>query len=306
MDRRKAHLLCGMAAGAVIVCLLLMNIWLVLHVKTLESQLGNHSSSVSHRIDLLDSRIDALQRELLERLEQEDSLFSFQQTALDYADGIITLSVTVTPKEVRQGEHLALAVGEQMADLSPVSQALTSYSASMALPFQADYTPVVSLVSDAGRRAEALESIYTDELLQVEAASCWPGQLYNWPGEEGAFYLCVAMAPEEIEAMELVLREQGSRAELARFPMHPIQDFPQDQFKDGMFAYAAELGDWLYREGEYQLWAELTTKGGLLLAGYDRVGDFSNGAPAPGNGSSWHGSSRGAETLRPAWPNTDD
>lgn len=305
MDKRKAHILCGVIAGAVVVSLFVMNLWLVVHVNTLERQLSSHASTMTHRIGLLEQQIDTQQRGLLERLDQQGSLFSAQQTGLSYADGIVTFSVTVMPKEVRQGESLLLVVGEVSAALSPTAGTPAAYSASVELPFQESYAPAVILLSGAGQRLETLAPIYTDELLQVDTAACWPGQLYNWPGEEGTFYLCAAIDPAEVETLELILRTQDSQAELARFSMQPIGDFPRDQFQEGMFAYAADLGEWKDREGEYQLFAQLTTKGGLLLTGQNSVGEFSSGPATTGSGSAWRGHSSGIETLRPAWPNTD-
>ena len=293
MDKRKAHTLCAAVALLVFAALLAMDVWLVIQVRGLREQLELRSTETDNRIAFFRDHVDNQHSLLLERLEQQGSLFSSQSAALDYVGGTVTLTVTVVPRELRQDETLLLTVdGARTADFRP-DETGTRWTASAELPLQESYTPVVSFHSDSGRRIQTLDPLSTDELLSVETASCWGGDLYNLP-DRSQFYLGLDLDPKQVESLEVVLRESGSNAELARFPMTAAADFPTEHFGESYTFYAADLGDWRDREGHYEVWAELTTSGGLLLTGLNSVGGFSQSGNTAGTSS-------GMETLRPAW-----
>lgn len=88
---------------------------------------------------------------------------------------------------------------------------------------------MVSFLSDGGRRTQVLDPLSTDELLSVETASCWGGDLYSLP-DRSKFYLGLDLDPEQVESLEVVLREGGSNTELARFPMTAAAGFPTGPF----------------------------------------------------------------------------
>lgn len=172
MDKRKAHTLCAAVALLVFAALLAMDVWLVIQVRGLREQLELRSTETDNRIAFFRDHVDNQHSLLLERLEQQGSLFSSQSAALDYVGGTVTLTVTVVPRELRQDETLLLTVdGARTADFRP-DETGTRWTASAELPLQESYTPVVSFLSDSGRRIQTLDPLSTDELLSVETASC--------------------------------------------------------------------------------------------------------------------------------------
>lgn len=293
MDKRKAHTLCAAAALLAFAALLVMVVWLAVQVRGLREQLELRSTETDNRIAFFRDHVDNQHSLLLERLEQQGSLFSSQSAALDYAGGTVSLTVTVVPKELRQDESLLLMVdGALTADFRP-DETGARWTASAELPLRESYTPVVSFLSDGGRRTQVLDPLSTDELLSVETASCWGGDLYSLP-DRSKLYLGLDLDPEQVESLEVVLREGGSNTELARFPMTAAAGFPTGPFGERYTFYAADLDGWRDREGHYEVWAELTTSGGLLLTGLNSVGGFSQSGDSAGTSS-------GMETLRPAW-----
>ena len=120
MDKRKAHTLCAAVALLVFAALLAMDVWLVVQVRGLREQLELRSTETDNRIAFFRDHVDNQHSLLLERLEQQGSLFSSQSAALDYVGGTVTLTVTVVPRELRQDESLLLTVdGARTADFRP-------------------------------------------------------------------------------------------------------------------------------------------------------------------------------------------
>ena len=96
MDKRKAHTLCAAVALLVFAALLAMDVWLVVQVRGLREQLELRSTETDNRIAFFRDHVDNQHSRLLERLEQQGSLFSSQSAALDYVGGTVTLTVTIS------------------------------------------------------------------------------------------------------------------------------------------------------------------------------------------------------------------
>lgn len=107
-----------------------------------------------------------------------------------------------------------------------------------------------------------------------------------WP-DRSKFYLGLDLDPEQVESLEVVLREGGSNTELARFPMTAAAGFPTGPFGERYTFYAADLDGWADREGHYEVWAELTTSGGLLLTGSTAWAAFPSPETAPAPAAVW-------------------
>ncbi len=107
--------------------------------------------------------ISGIDNAVRRELETQGSLFSASDTTLDYRDGALVLTASVLPKEVRADETLTLSAGGVSAPMAAGADGV--YTAELTLPLAAELTPAVAFSSPAGTRQEALDSLWTGDVL---------------------------------------------------------------------------------------------------------------------------------------------
>lgn len=107
--------------------------------------------------------ISGIDNAVRRELEAEASLFSSAETSLDYRDGALVLTASVLPKEVGADETLTLSAGGASAPMAAGADGV--YTAELILPLAAEFTPAVAFTSPAGTRQEALDYLWTGDVL---------------------------------------------------------------------------------------------------------------------------------------------
>ena len=107
--------------------------------------------------------ISGIDNAIRRELETQGSLFSASDTTLDYRDGALVLTASVLPKEVGADETLTLSACGVSAPMAAGADGV--YTAELTLPLVRELTPAVAFSSPAGTRQEALDSLWTGDVL---------------------------------------------------------------------------------------------------------------------------------------------
>lgn len=269
------------AAGVALVLILLVLI--LEHVSRLREKVQELESRLyeteDHLLGAVDDLYDGIQREL----EREASLFSDTETGLDYRDGALVLTASVTPKEVRTDETLTLSANGVSAPMEQGADGV--YTGTLSLPLTAeDLSPAVAFISPEGTRQEALGHLRANHLLHVEAVSSYER------GEDGTTAVFVGLDPytggpvdgrADVASLTLRVADGDTGRTLGTVemgavvpPENPPTVIPDE---DGvtpsappgwnrLLWYSADLSQYLMEEDyDLEFWAELTTAGGLTL-----------------------------------------
>ena len=155
----RGHILA--AAGAVAALILL--VLTLRQVSALREKVEDLQYDVLTLEDRLSSQVSGISADIRRELEAEASLFSSAEASLDYRDGALVLTASVLPKEVRADETLTLSAGGVSAPMAAGADGV--YTAELILPLAAESTPAVAFTSPAGTRQEALDSLWTGDVL---------------------------------------------------------------------------------------------------------------------------------------------
>ena len=230
--------------------------------------------------------INSMGIDIRQELEREASLFSSAKTRVDFRDGALVLTASVLPKAVGADETLTLSANGVSAPMEPGADGV--YTGELTLPPAKEISPAVAFTSPEGIRQETLESLYTGDILTVEGESRYE------TGEDG-----------RVTAVYVGLNPYGSspvegRADVASFtlrvadaatgealgavelePVIPPDNPPPDTIPDedgvssvntSLLWYSAHIDGYTAQDDyDLELWAELTTAGGLELTDAEPV-----------------------------------
>ena len=220
--------------------------------------------------------LSGLKDELRTELERQGSLFSRVESHLSFENEKLKLSVTVLPKEVREGELLTLTAGTGTTALSIGSDG--SYSGVLTLPLAEEIAPTITFRSAAGVRQEALEVLYSRDVLHVTGLSSEVRQdsrIQLYVGLTCDPYGPVS-APEDVSSLLLRVTDAAG-TELGAVPLYACPPPPEEHSSssaarpdipsDGSILwYSADVSSYLQGKSyELQFWAELIVSGGLTL-----------------------------------------
>ena len=149
------------AAGAVAALILL--VLSLRQVSALRVEVNGLRDRLLQMEQSLTDGISGIDNDIRRELERESSLFSASDTTLDYRDGALVLTASVLPKEVGADETLTLSAGGASAPMTAGADGV--YTAELTLPLAAELTPAVAFTSPAGTRQEALDSLWTGDVL---------------------------------------------------------------------------------------------------------------------------------------------
>ena len=257
--------------------------------------------------------INSVGIDIQRELEDQASLFSSAEASLDYRDGALVLTASVLPKEVRADETLTLSACGVSAPMAAGADGV--YTAELTLPLAAELTPAVAFSSPAGTRQEALDSLWTGDVLTVDGES-----LYE-TGEDGSVAVYVGLNPygsgpvegrADVESLTLLMTDGDTGEDLGTVELEPV--VPPDNppavipdvddgsateaaptFNTNLLWYSADISGYMPPDGyDLEFWAVLITGGGLVLTDINPV------VTLAGQNDSSHGS-YGDISLSPDW-----
>ena len=230
--------------------------------------------------------INSMGVDIRQELEREASLFSSAKTRVDFRDGALVLTVRVFPKAVGADETLTLSAGGVSAPMEPGADGV--YTGELTLPPAKEISPAVAFTSPEGIRQETLESLYTSDILTVEGESRYE------TGEDGrvtAVYVGVnpyGSSPVEgradVASFTLRVADAATGGALGAVELEPVlppDSPPPDPIPDedgvssvntSLLWYSAHIDTYTAQDDyDLELWAALTTAGGLELTDVDPV-----------------------------------
>lgn len=157
--KRSQILAAGAAAALILLVLTLRQVSALREeVDGLRDRLLQMEQSFTDGISGIDN---AVRREL----ERESSLFSSAEASLDYRDGALVLTASVLPKEVGADEILTLSAGGVSVPMTAGADGTYTGTLTLTLPLVQELSPAVSFTSPAGTRQEALDYLWTGDVL---------------------------------------------------------------------------------------------------------------------------------------------
>ena len=159
-------------------------------VNDLETQVSRMNGDLSGRLDTIYSRINRLGSDITGQLNQQASLLSSSEVTAVYENGGFLVTVRFTPKVIEAGERVLVQVDDQQVEAQ--TQDGSVYTATLSIPTQQSISPIISFVSSAGSRQEALSPYSLEELLVLDYESWW--------GEASQLYLTLGSRSESIAA----------------------------------------------------------------------------------------------------------
>ena len=261
------------AVGAIAALLLL--ILTLRQVSALREEVEGLHDRLSRMEQGLADEISGIDNAVRRTLEAQGSLFSDAATQLDYRDGALVLTASVLPKEVGADEVLTLSAGGVSAPMAAGADG--TYTGTLTLPLVQELTPTVAFTSPAGTRQEALDYLWTGDMLTVDGESTYDA------AEDGTAAVYVGLNPygdgpvegrADVASLTLRVVDAPTGIQLGEIGMEPVN--PPDQgTSTGSTAsavnldalwYSADISEYV-REKPYdlELWAVLTTAGGLEL-----------------------------------------
>ena len=219
--------------------------------------------------------INSVGIDIQRELEDQASLFSSAETRVDYRDGALVLTARVFPKEVGADETLTLSANGVSAPMEPGADGV--YTGELTLPLAAELTPAVAFSSPAGTRQEALDSLWTGDVLTVDGEST-----YN-TGDGGVTTVYVGLSPDpsgpvadraDAASLTLEVVDAPTGIPLGTVDMEPAQSPGQggstgsttQAVNANALWYAADVSEYVQGEDyDLEFRAVLTTAGGLEL-----------------------------------------
>ena len=156
---KRSQILAAAGAAAALILLVLT----LRQVSALREEVDGLRDRLLQMEQSLTDEISGIDNAVRRELETQGSLFSASDTTLDYRDGALVLTASVLPKEVRADETLTLSAGGVSAPMAAGADGV--YTAELTLPLAAELTPAVAFSSPAGTRQEALDSLWTGDVL---------------------------------------------------------------------------------------------------------------------------------------------
>ena len=156
---KRSQILAAAGAAAALILLVLT----LRQVSALREEVDGLRDRLLQLEQSLTDEISGIDNAVRRELETQGSLFSSAEASLDYRDGALLLTASVLPKEVRADETLTLSAGGVSAPMAAGADGV--YTAELTLPLAAELTPAVAFSSPAGTRQEALDSLWTGDVL---------------------------------------------------------------------------------------------------------------------------------------------
>ena len=237
-------------------------------------------SALREEVDGLRDRLLQMEQSLTDEISGIDNAVRRELEAeasptLDYRDGALVLTASVLPKEVRADETLTLSAGGASAPMAAGADGV--YTAELTLPLAAELTPAVAFTSPAGTRQEALDSLWTGDVLTVDGESTY--SIKNG----GITTVYVGLSPDpsgpvagraDAASLTLEVVDAPTGIPLGTVDMEPAQS-PGQGVSTGSTTqavnanalwYAADVSEYVQGENyDLEFRAVLTTAGGLEL-----------------------------------------
>ena len=261
------------AVGAIAALLLL--VLTLRQVSALREEVDGLQDRLSRMEQGLTDEISGIDNAVRRTLEAQGSLFSDAAAQLDYRDGALVLTASVLPKEVGADEILTLSAGGVSVPMTAGADG--TYTGTLTLPLVQELTPTVAFTSPAGTRQEALDSLWTDDVLTVDGEST-----YN-TGDGGVTTVYVGLSPDpsgpvadraDAASLTLEVVDAPTGIPLGTVDMEPAQSPGQggstgsttQAVNANALWYAADVSEYVQGEDyDLEFRAVLTTAGGLEL-----------------------------------------
>ena len=156
---KRSQILAAAGAAAALILLVLT----LRQVSALREEVNGLRDRLLQMEQSLTDEISGIDNDIRRELETQGSLFSASDTTLDYRDGSLVLTASVLPKEVRADETLTLSACGVSAPMAAGADGV--YTAELTLPLAEEFTPAVAFTSPAGTRQEALDYLWTGDVL---------------------------------------------------------------------------------------------------------------------------------------------
>ena len=258
---KRSQILAAAGAAAALILLVLT----LRQVSALREEVDGLRDRLLQMEQSLTDEISGIDNAVRRELETQGSLFSASDTTLDYRDGALVLTASVLPKEVRADETLTLSAGGVSAPMAAGADGV--YTAELTLP----------LASPAGTRQEALDSLWTGDVLTVDGESTY--SIKNG----GITTVYVGLSPDpsgpvadraDAASLTLEVVDAPTGIPLGTVEMEPAQS-PGQGVSTGSTTqavnanalwYAADVSEYVQGEDyDLEFRAVLTTAGGLEL-----------------------------------------
>ena len=268
---KRSQILAAAGAAAALILLVLT----LRQVSALREEVDGLRDRLLQMEQSLTDEISGIDNAVRRELETQGSLFSASDTTLDYRDGALVLTASVLPKEVGADETLTLSAGGVSAPMAAGADG--TYTGTLTLPLVQELSPAVSFTSPAGTRQEALDSLWTGDVLTVDGEST-----YN-TGDGGITTVYVGLSPDpsgpvadraDAASLTLEVVDAPTGIPLGTVDMEPAQS-PGQGVSTGSTTqavnanalwYAADVSEYVQGEDyDLEFRAVLTTAGGLEL-----------------------------------------
>ena len=295
---KRSQILAAAGAAAALILLVLT----LRQVPALREEVDGLRDRLFQMEQSLTDEINGIDNDICRELERESSLFSSAEASLDYRDGALVLTASVLPKEVGADEILTLSAGGVSVPMTAGADGTYTGTLTLTLPLVQELSPAVSFTSPAGTRQEALDSLWTGDVLTVDGESTY--SIKNG----GITTVYVGLSPDpsgpvadraDAASLTLEMVDAPTGIPLGTVDMEPAQSPGQgastgsttQAVNANALWYAADVSEYVQGEDyDLEFRAVLTTAGGLELTD-----------PNPVVTLQQNGGSSGDVDFSPAW-----